>query len=1238
MPALDVEARPDSVPRARGFARELLDGWGVGDLRDDVDLLITELMTNAVLHAPGRARVVVAREPDGVRLEVLDSSPTAPVRRSMNGAATTGRGLNLVSALATSWGVSARGDGLPGKAVWCRVGHERLEQQVPDIDLEELLAAFDDDGVDGVTVPVGQAPVAVLLEAKDHLDGLLRELALADGSSGLPQEVVDSMADAVRHFDAARTQLRALLTAATARGDDRVDIVFRHLPTGLAEVGEEYLAALRTADEFARDRRMLSLASPVEYRVLREWYVEGLVAGLRDARAGRPLVAGESFEHRLLRELHELEEGRRVAELAGQLQRVTARLAAVETADEIARTAVSEGMLALGAVGGQVTRTASGQVAAVVEVGVDEGVAARCRAVPASQRQAGPSADAVRTGQAVYVEGREDRDARYPHLAAVPPGRSALVALPLLVQGRAIGTLGLSWTSPHVFTDAERVFLAGLAAQTAQAVDRAEALRRLHTLRDEVERLLPVAGRVSSTDLGVLRTLYDDAPVGISVHDAQGRYLRVNELVAALGRRPASDHVGRTVGQVLTDPALGPMRAQLQGLLERVLAHGVPAEDELVQPAAVGGRSWRCSCFPVRAADGTVEAVVVLWIEITAQRAAEQRALLLATLGDRLGRGRTVEEVLEAAADAVLPQFGDWAVVHLATGSGTVAALVRPAVPAGAVTGAVTGAVSVDDPTGPGRALATGRSAPLDLPGQGGVSVPLTVAGRVAGVLTVGRPTVRGGLAASDVAAVEDLARRVGGALDRVELSAVEGERDRVLSGMGHLNDRLEVVNGRLGRANERLGLLNRIGAALTATLDVDEALTRLGDLLVASSLADLVTIDLREHGDVRGDREVVSTAADPAKATALRASDARSPRRRNTGSAVHRVLHGTPYVHLVVTPEDLERAAADPAQLEVFRALELRHAVVVPLAARGRVLGALSLLRTGDVEAGRAAAPFEDDDVLFALEVGRRAGLMVDNAAQYTAQRAVAEGLQRSLLPELPVVEGVELGAAYEPSSSAAQIGGDWYDAFVLPDGAVGLVIGDVMGHDIAAAAAMGQLRSVLRTCAADGDRPAVVLDRLDRLVSSFAMADLATVVYARLDRRDTGALLSFANAGHPPPLLLDPDGSATFLDDGRSIMIGAPAGSDVAEPRQQGERALAPGATLVMFTDGLVERRGQHLDDQLAALAALASDLWRELDDPGELCRRLIAQLPRDDDSDDVAVVALTLRVPGSTGPPPR
>ena len=217
MPTFDLEARPEAVPAARGLVRELLDLWGEQDLRDDVDLVLSELLGNVVLHAPGPARLVVDRAEDGVRLEVRDASPVPPRRRSSGEAATTGRGLNLVAALTTGWGVAAREDRRPGKAVWCVVPRVAGEEVVPDIDVDALLAAYDDDDLGeaveharqhdpaALTVHVGEAPVALLLAAKDHLDGVLRELALAEGAGGLPLEVVEQMGRAVRAFADART-------------------------------------------------------------------------------------------------------------------------------------------------------------------------------------------------------------------------------------------------------------------------------------------------------------------------------------------------------------------------------------------------------------------------------------------------------------------------------------------------------------------------------------------------------------------------------------------------------------------------------------------------------------------------------------------------------------------------------------------------------------------------------------------------------------------------------------------------------------------------------------------------------------------------------------------------------------------------------------------------------------------------------------------------------------------------
>ena len=1465
MPVLDLEARPEAVPLTRGVVRGLLAEWGVSDLRDDVDLVLSELLANAVLHAPGPARIVVERARTGVRLEVRDTSTTPPVRRSSGGSATTGRGLNLVSALCSSWGVLERDDGEPGKTVWCVVGGERTEE-LPEVDLdvEALLAAFDDvddvldavvvsprpDEPPAVVVDLGSAPVALLAEAKDHLDGVLREIALAESAGGLPQEVVEAMSDAVRRFAVARGQLRALLTAAAERGDARVDVVFR-LPVELADRGEKYLDALRAADAFARDRRMLSLESPVEHRVLREWYVDGLVSGLRRAAAGLPQQPWEAFEARLLRRLHDLEQEQRAAQLGAQLQRVTAALAAAGSLDEIARAAVTEGVLALGADGGSLTRTEDGATAPVFESGEDVGLGARYLAVPVAVRPAGPSSDALRTATPVWMEGREDRDARYPHLAALQPAATAVAALPLVVAGDVVGALRYTWNVPHVFTDSERGFLTGLAAQTGQAVARADALQSLERLRDELERLLGATGRLSGTDLGVLRSLYQDAPVGIAVYDTERRFLRVNEVLARANGLSAADHVGRRSGELHGQSLAEPQRVRLRDALDRVLLEGLPVEEEIVDQRSGRARVWRTSWFPVRGTAGDVEAAVALAVDISAQRAAEERTRTLASLGDRLGREPDAPAVLDALADALVPGLADGVVVHLLDRRGRVScALVRhvDAATQELLTQAFARLpVDLDRRHGAGRVLATGRTevmpeaddaglaalgaAPEAVPalrsaleGGPGCVVPLSAAGRTLGTLSVLR-TASSGLAAEDLAVVEDVARRGGTALDGVQARAttqrlevaleaaevgsfewhagtgvLDGDArmfrladldaaaepdldlllrrvlpddaprvvaalERVVAEVGELEvvcrvrtagDGLRWVEARgralpgadgttarvvgtavdvseryeggaraerplelmgdaflsldrqwrvtylnreaervldrpresllgrvlwdefpeavgtpfeqeyrravatgepavfeqwfapLGRhfevrahagpdglsvyfsdvstrraaerqrdrALERLSMLDAIGAALTETLDVDEALSRLADLLVPS-LADLVSIDLRDSGEVQGARAVVTVAADPAKAAALVLAEEVLPRRHNPGSAVHQVLHGSALVHLVVTPEHLAGLVGSSGQLELYLQIDMRHAVVVPLVARGRVFGAISLIRTGP-----DAAPFTDGDRALAQDVGRRAGLMVDNAAQYTAQRSVAEQLQRSLLPDLPLVPGLVLGAAYEPSSTAAMVGGDWYDAFVLPDGGVGLVIGDVMGHDIAAAAAMGQLRSVLRTCAADGDPPALVLDRLDRLVSSFAMADLATVVYARIDHRADGtALLTWANAGHPPPLVLAPDGTTSFLDEGRSVMIGAPSG----ESRGQAERVLAPGSTLLLFTDGLVERRGCDLDDQLDGLARTASGLAG--DGPDALCRRLLATVRRDADTDDAAAIAVTL-----------
>jgi anti-sigma regulatory factor (Ser/Thr protein kinase) len=257
---------------------------------------------------------------------------------------------------------------------------------------------------------------------------------------------------------------------------------------------------------------------------------------------------------------------------------------------------------------------------------------------------------------------------------------------------------------------------------------------------------------------------------------------------------------------------------------------------------------------------------------------------------------------------------------------------------------------------------------------------------------------------------------------------------------------------------------------------------------------------------------------------------------------------------------------------------------------------------------------------------------MALDNARLYAHERDVAETLQRSLLPEsFPEVPGVRFAARYLPGGPAMEVGGDWYDVVPLPGGSVGLAIGDVAGKGLRAASVMGQLRTALRVLGADQSAPAAVLARVDRLFQRLEAGEMATLLFLTLDPA-TGAM-SYAAAAHPPPLVVTAGGTR-YLDGGRGLPLGvAPA------PRFQEARArLEPGSTLLLYTDGLVERPGESIDEGLQRLREVAGTAPAE---PDLLVDRILADmLGETARSDDMAllVVQLTpvaaeleLRLPG-------
>jgi serine phosphatase RsbU (regulator of sigma subunit) len=286
-------------------------------------------------------------------------------------------------------------------------------------------------------------------------------------------------------------------------------------------------------------------------------------------------------------------------------------------------------------------------------------------------------------------------------------------------------------------------------------------------------------------------------------------------------------------------------------------------------------------------------------------------------------------------------------------------------------------------------------------------------------------------------------------------------------------------------------------------------------------------------------------------------------------------------------------------------------------MVARRRTLGAIALIRAP------GNRPFSQDDVDLASDLGGRAALAIDNVRLYQREHSVADTLQRSLLPVLTEIPGIESAAHYVSASQAADVGGDFYDLLHLPDDSIGIVIGDVVGHDVAAAASMGHLRGVLRACiwdAEDAD-PQQVLARVDRLVQGLRVAPLATMVYAHALRPEAPGRpwrLHVANAGHPPMLLRMPHGAVRVLTEVTGMLVGV----DVATSRRTVSLDVPAGSTLLAYTDGLIERPGEDMDDgihelceRIAAAPVTAG--------PRELCDAAVSNGL--DHRDDVALLAV-------------
>ena len=325
-------------------------------------------------------------------------------------------------------------------------------------------------------------------------------------------------------------------------------------------------------------------------------------------------------------------------------------------------------------------------------------------------------------------------------------------------------------------------------------------------------------------------------------------------------------------------------------------------------------------------------------------------------------------------------------------------------------------------------------------------------------------------------------------------------------------------------------------------------------------------------------------------------------------GEPVYLPAFGALTQEQVAEVEDSEVALG---RMLAARATGAHSMMIIPLTARDTIIGTVTMYRLA------GSPPFTTTDLSLARALVSRAAVLLDNARLYTRERATALALQRAQLPRnIPEVPGLQLGYRYVPAEISAEIGGDWFDVIPLPHGRCALVIGDVTGHDIRAASLMGQVRTATRTLATLDLAPAEILTRLDQITADLAGTETsATCLYAAYDRAT--ATCDIACAGHPPPALARPGHPIDFPD----LPPGLPLGSGLGDARYRAARLrLPPGSTLVLYTDGLIERRDA---DITTGMTRLAEALQTVAGLPAsEACDTLVGTLAPNP-ADDIAIL---------------
>jgi len=871
------------------------------------------------------------------------------------------------------------------------------------------------------------------------------------------------------------------------------------------------------------------------------------------------------------------------------LQGLSASLSAALTPKDVARALVDGVPPTIGARGG-----AFGLVEGDELVIVDPAGSARQTLEPGARMPLttrAPITTAAREGAPAWAQRRREFVSRFPEGAALAPYASGALAVPVLIGERLVGAMGFPFAEPDAITEEIRTVARVAADLGGQALERAEFFAQERDSREAFDRILAVAPRFhqGATSEAVIASVCAEARRTFECDVAQvwTPFDDDNEIEVAW-RDPPSSVIppGTRIAYADFPDVIEEMRALRSMFVENPQSH---ARGEALRHAqALGIRS--SLRIPIVIGAEFDRVLVLQWERVitepspsvlaVARRFADQAGLAIEQAVRRRAQEQTraLQAVTEALAAAVTPADVGTAIVRqgvaalgaraatvyaLSEDGESVELLASEGYAAEVTTTWSTIAVDIESPVT--DAIRTremivcgsldeivARYPWFDETEDSFVVAPLVAAGRVIGAVFVGSPGNRQETLA-DLSLVTTLAGQAAQALDRAQLF----EREQASAA--------------------RLRKLQLVTTALSKAVTASD-----------------VSSACLEHA-AAGIGAVEGLVVLPREGSSLFSPD------------VMAALDVVAAIGALQPKDEIPAGAAGPIA-ECVSGGQLVSAgdgwIALPLADGALVLRSPS------------ARPIAIPDREWLTTLSSQSAQALDRAGRYETERSIAETLQRSVLPErLPSLYGVKLAARYLPGTVGVDVGGDWYDVIHLSDGRMGLVIGDVVGKGVRAAAMMGQLRNALRAFAFEHTDPYEVISRLGKFVDGMVEVPFATLVYLVVDPRRRGA--RYVIAGHPPPLVRASDGATTFLDGGRTLPIGVDASLGFAA----GDVQFEAGSTVVLYTDGLVERRGMPLEEGLQLLAASAKV---SNDDPELLADNVIAALTGGHErADDIAVL---------------